>query len=61
MKCATKQRKVQRLNRERDCSSDEADDDTYCLVCLDPSIRALDNIVTFKSGLKTHYFRKAFK
>ena len=36
MKCATKQRKVQRLNRERDCSSDKEDDDTYCLVCLDP-------------------------
>ena len=28
---------------------------------LDPSIRALDNIVTFKSELKTHYFREAFK
>ena len=30
---------------------------------LDPSIRALDNIITFKSELKTHYFvfRKAFK
>ena len=36
VKCATKQRKVQRLNRERDCSSDKEDDDTYCLVCLDP-------------------------
>ena len=28
VKCATKQRKVQRLNRERDCSSDKEDDDT---------------------------------
>ena len=28
---------------------------------LDPSSRALDNSVTFKSELKTHYFRKAFK